>query len=91
MRKLLIGLLLIAASGGAVSQDDGNTLTLGDGSIGLGLLQLAQLSLPGFDRLERAKGDFTLDRLDLNQADGVHDRRHFELTGEEWVETILVP
>ena len=35
-------------------------LTLGDGSIGLGLLQLAQLSLPGFDRLERAKGDFTL-------------------------------
>jgi hypothetical protein len=36
-------------------------LTLGDGSIGLGLLQLAQLSLPGFDRLERAKGDVTLD------------------------------
>jgi len=36
-------------------------LTLGDGSIGLGLLQLAQFSLPGFDRLERAKGDFTLD------------------------------
>ena len=36
-------------------------LTLGDGSIGLGLLQLAQLSLPGFDRLERAKGEFTLD------------------------------
>lgn len=36
-------------------------LTLGDGSIGLGLLQLAQLSLPGFDRLERAKGEFALD------------------------------
>ena len=35
-------------------------LTLGDGSIGLGLLQLAQLSLPGFDRLDRAKGEFTL-------------------------------
>lgn len=36
-------------------------LTLGGGSIGLGLLQLAQLSLPGFDRLEQAKGEFTLD------------------------------
>jgi hypothetical protein len=35
-------------------------LTLGDGSVGLGLLQLAQLSLPGLDRLQRAKGDFTL-------------------------------
>lgn len=35
-------------------------LTLGDGSVGLGLLQLAQFSLPGFDRLDRAKGEFTL-------------------------------
>jgi len=35
-------------------------LTIGDGSIGLGLLQLAQFSLPGFDRLDRASGEFTL-------------------------------
>jgi pyridoxamine 5'-phosphate oxidase len=33
----------------------------------------------------------SVDRLDLNQADGVHDRRHFERVAEAWVESILVP
>jgi pyridoxamine 5'-phosphate oxidase len=32
-----------------------------------------------------------VDRLDLNQADGVHDRRHFELGDGGWVESVLVP
>jgi pyridoxine/pyridoxamine 5'-phosphate oxidase len=33
----------------------------------------------------------SVDRLDLNQPDGVHDRRRFELVGQAWVESILVP
>ena len=33
----------------------------------------------------------SIDRLDLNQTDGVHDRRCFELVAEAWVESILVP
>ena len=32
-----------------------------------------------------------IDRLDLNQPDGVHDRRHFELVDQTWIETVLVP
>jgi pyridoxine/pyridoxamine 5'-phosphate oxidase len=32
-----------------------------------------------------------VDRLDLNQPDGVHDRRRFELVDGGWVQTILVP
>ncbi len=36
-------------------------LTIGDGSIGLALLQAAQFTLPGLDRLSRAEGAFTLD------------------------------
>lgn len=32
-----------------------------------------------------------IDRLDLNQPDRVHDRRHFELVDGTWVEAVLVP
>ncbi len=32
-----------------------------------------------------------VDRLDLNQPDGVHDRRHFERTDRGWLESVLVP
>ncbi len=60
------------------------------------LRQLRAVELP--DPLvapETASGLYLLpqgvDRLDLNQADGVHDRRHFELVAEEWVESVLVP
>jgi pyridoxine/pyridoxamine 5'-phosphate oxidase len=60
------------------------------------LRQLQALSLP--DPLvapATASGLYlaplVVDRLDLNQADGVHDRRHFELVADEWVESILVP
>ena len=34
----------------------------------------------------------TVDRLDLNQPDGVHDRRLFTNSpGSSWIETVLVP
>jgi len=33
----------------------------------------------------------TVDRLDLAQADGIHDRRRFEHLGGGWVECTLVP
>ncbi|MBX3705901.1 MAG: pyridoxamine 5'-phosphate oxidase family protein [Pseudomonadales bacterium] len=33
----------------------------------------------------------SIDRLDLAQPDGVHDRRHFEWRGNDWVETVRVP
>ena len=60
------------------------------------LRQLQALSLPSpLVAPETASGLYLVpmivDRLDLNQADGVHDRRHFELAGEVWVESILVP
>jgi pyridoxine/pyridoxamine 5'-phosphate oxidase len=32
-----------------------------------------------------------IDRLDLDQPDGVHDRRHFERTDRGWLESVLVP
>jgi len=32
-----------------------------------------------------------VDRLDLGQPDGVHDRRHFERTDQGWLESVLVP
>lgn len=32
-----------------------------------------------------------IDRLDLDQPDRVHDRRHFELVDGVWVESVLVP
>lgn len=60
------------------------------------LNQLRSLVLP--DPLiapETASGLYLIaqivDRLDLNQTDGVHDRRHFELVAGRWVESILVP
>jgi pyridoxamine 5'-phosphate oxidase len=60
------------------------------------LRQLQALTLP--DPLvapETASGlylaRFIVARLDLNQPDGVHDRRHFELVEDEWVESVLVP
>lgn len=60
------------------------------------LQQLQALDLP--DPLvapETASGLYlvphSIDRLDLNQADGVHDRRRFELIGRAWVESVLVP
>lgn len=34
---------------------------------------------------------FAVDRLDLAQPDGIHDRRHFERRSGAWLETILVP
>jgi hypothetical protein len=34
---------------------------------------------------------FTIDRLDLAQPDGIHDRRHFARRDAEWFESILVP
>jgi len=34
---------------------------------------------------------FRIDRLDLAQPDGIHDRRHFERHPEGWVEAVLVP
>lgn len=34
---------------------------------------------------------FTIDRLDLAQPDGIHDRRHFEWRAGQWLETVLVP
>ena len=33
----------------------------------------------------------TIERLDLNQSNGIHDRRHFELSAEGWVQSVLVP
>ena len=60
------------------------------------LRQLDSIALP--DPLvapETASGLYLVpqlvDRLDLNQADGVHDRRRYELAGEGWVESVLVP
>jgi pyridoxine/pyridoxamine 5'-phosphate oxidase len=60
------------------------------------LRQLQALTLP--DPLvapETSSGMYLVpqivDRLDLNQADGVHDRRHFELVADVWVESVLVP
>ncbi len=32
-----------------------------------------------------------VDRLDLNQPDGVHDRRHYQRTEQGWLESVLVP
>ena len=32
-----------------------------------------------------------IERLDLNQPNGIHDRRRFERQGDAWVETVLVP
>ena len=32
-----------------------------------------------------------VERLDLNQSNGIHDRRHFELSAEGWVQSVLVP
>ncbi len=32
-----------------------------------------------------------IDRLDLAQPDGVHDRRHFQRTDQGWLESVLVP
>jgi pyridoxine/pyridoxamine 5'-phosphate oxidase len=32
-----------------------------------------------------------IDRLDLDQPDGVHDRRHFRRTDQGWLESVLVP
>ena len=44
---------------------------------------------------ESAKGLFLvpeeIERLDLNQPNGVHDRRRWVYTDGEWVETVLVP
>lgn len=34
---------------------------------------------------------FTIDRLDLAQPDGIHDRRHYERRPDGWFETVLVP
>jgi pyridoxine/pyridoxamine 5'-phosphate oxidase len=34
---------------------------------------------------------FSIDRLDLAQPDGIHDRRHFEWRAGRWFETVLVP
>jgi pyridoxamine 5'-phosphate oxidase len=34
---------------------------------------------------------FVVDRLDLAQPDGIHDRRHFEREDARWFETVLVP
>lgn len=33
----------------------------------------------------------TVERLDLGQANGVHDRRRYTLQGERWTEQVLVP
>lgn len=44
---------------------------------------------------QSAKGLFLvpeqIERLDLNQPDGVHDRRRWVYTDSEWIETVLVP
>ena len=32
-----------------------------------------------------------LERLDLNELSGLHDRRRYTLTGAEWLEEVLVP
>jgi pyridoxamine 5'-phosphate oxidase len=34
---------------------------------------------------------FSIDRLDLAQPDGIHERRHFERRATGWSETVLVP
>lgn len=34
---------------------------------------------------------FTVERLDLNQPEGVHDRRHFQHRPDGWHEVVLVP
>jgi pyridoxamine 5'-phosphate oxidase len=34
---------------------------------------------------------FVVDRLDLAQPDGIHDRRHFEFRDDGWFETVRVP
>ncbi|NIP16561.1 MAG: hypothetical protein GWM88_18155 [Pseudomonadales bacterium] len=33
----------------------------------------------------------TVERLDLNQSNGIHDRRHFELSDTGWEQSVLVP
>jgi len=32
-----------------------------------------------------------IERLDLDQPNGVHDRRHYTRSGDEWSETVLIP
>ncbi len=34
---------------------------------------------------------FTMERLDLNLGDGIHDRRRWQRSGSGWTETVLVP
>jgi len=58
--------------------------------------ECAKLDLP--DPLvapETAHGLYVLpqviERLDLNQPDGIHDRRRYQREGDSWVETVLVP
>ncbi len=58
--------------------------------------EFAKLDLP--DPLvapETAHGLYVLpeviERLDLNQPDGIHDRRRYQRQGDTWVETVLVP
>ncbi|MCZ6855868.1 MAG: pyridoxamine 5'-phosphate oxidase family protein [Gammaproteobacteria bacterium] len=60
------------------------------------LMKCAGLELP--DPLiapETARGLYVIpeviERLDLNQPDGIHDRRLYQRRGEGWIEKFLVP
>lgn len=60
------------------------------------LAELGKLVLP--DPLvapDTARGLFVdpvvIERLDLNQPNGIHDRRRYERQGDTWEETVLVP
>ncbi len=60
------------------------------------LERLARIDLPEpLTPPQTAAGLYLLpsivERLDLNQSNGVHDRRHFELSDGGWVQSVLVP
>ncbi len=60
------------------------------------LERLAQIDLPEpLAPPQTAAGLYlsptTVERLDLNQSNGIHDRRHFELSEDGWVQSVLVP
>ncbi len=58
---------------------------------GLSALDLPQPLVAPETAAGRFLEAFTIDRLDLAQSDGIHDRRHFERHDNGWMESLLVP
>ena len=60
------------------------------------LAQCAALDLPDpMIAPETALGLYVnpeiIERLDLNQPEGIHDRRRYQRCDDSWVQTVLVP